>query len=109
MFLFFIGRTSSLIDKTDLLIMELVSKKKEYSISDLSREVGLAYKNAFIHIKKLENAGFVTVTSLGIGKKSIVNLVQIKLPGSKNTYITQYELLLVGSGKKKVVDMNKLF
>jgi len=90
------------INEVDIQIMNFISEGTDLSISDLTRLTGFAYKNVFLHIKKLEQNGFVKRESLGIGKKSLVKLVNVKL--DKNFEVPAFELLMVTQKKRKSIN-----
>lgn len=61
------------INSTDIAIL-LYCFTKGYSMAELHRELNIAYKNLAVHIKKLQNYGFIIVKDRGVGKGKIISL-----------------------------------
>ena len=58
------------INSTDIAILTLCLK--EYSMADLHKELGVAYKNIAPHIKKLKEFKLITIKESGRGRKKII-------------------------------------
>lgn len=66
----FLQRTE--INAIDLKILVALFDKT-YSVSDLQRKIGIAYKNLLPHIKKLSQNGMILIKDLGKGRKKLLS------------------------------------
>ena len=59
------------LNTTDILII-MSSYHRDLSITDLQRELDMAYKNIYPHLKKLEKFKVIKIKDNGMGKKKTI-------------------------------------
>lgn len=71
-------RANSIIDEIDLdiimILYSLHNKKKEVSILDLTKIVGVAHSSLKAHIEKLEDLGIIIKDNSPKGRKTLIKL-----------------------------------
>lgn len=73
----------------DFLIM-LICARNPHSITELQRELNIAYKNLYPHIKKLQEIKFIEIKDFGKGNKKQITTIESKYV---DNFISAFSLL----------------